>query len=88
MNLGDARIDAESRARPFQFSLRTMFIVVTAVALWCSGLFAPYAGARFLTLGLWLFSVPLVLVVTVVYARGYKRTFAIGSLVTMLPLLV
>jgi hypothetical protein len=27
MSLGDARIDAEPRPRPFQFSLRTMFVV-------------------------------------------------------------
>ncbi len=88
MNLGDnARFDAESRARPFQFSLRTMFIVTTIVALWCSGLFAPYALARYLTLAFWVLSAPVVLLVMVIYARGYLRTFAIGGLTTTFPLL-
>ena len=87
MNLGDhARIDAEPRARPFQFSLRTMFIVTTVVAVWCGGLFAPYALARYLTLTLWMLSVPVVLLVMVIYARGPLRTFAIGGLTTTLPL--
>ena len=88
MNLdNDVRIDAAPHGRPFQFSLRTMFIVTTMVAVWCGGLFAPYAWARFLTLALWVFTVPVVLLVMVIYARGYMRTFAIGGLVTTLPLL-
>jgi len=84
----DTRVDAEPHGRPFQFSLRTMFIVTTIVAVWCSGLFAPYAWARLLTLAIWVFTVPVVLIVMVIYARGYIRTFAIGGLFTTFPLLV
>jgi hypothetical protein len=87
-NAENARMDGEVHARPFQFSLRTMFIVTTIVAVWCSGLFAPYAVARLVTLAIWVFSVPIVLVVMVIYARGYMRTFAIGGLLTTAPLFI
>ena len=37
--------------RPFQFSLRTMFIVTAVVALICGGLFAPLQSVAFGTIG-------------------------------------
>ena len=75
----DTRVDAEPRARPFQFSLRTMFIVTTIVAVLCSGLFSPWEWVRNLTL-LYLFvTVPMVAVVGIIYSRGYARTFWIGA---------
>ena len=84
----NTRLDGEPHDHRFQFSLRTMFIVTTVVAVWCSGLFAPYAVARYLTLALWVFTVPMALIVMVIYARGYMRTFAIGGLFTTFPLLL
>ena len=80
--------NSQPEHRPFQFTLRTMFIVTTVVAMWCSGLFAPYALSQLVTVTLWVFTVPVVLVVMLIYGRGYMRTFAIGGLFTTFPLLI
>jgi hypothetical protein len=71
--------------RPFQFTLRTMFIVTTAVAVTLSGLCTPIAGVQALTLLFLSVAVPMILVVALVYGRGYRRTFAIGGLFPAAP---
>ncbi len=68
------------RARPFQFSLRTMFIVTTVAAVALGGLCTPIAGVQAATLLYLSILVPAALTVTVIYGRGYVRTFAIGAL--------
>lgn len=81
------RPDAQPAARPFQFSLRTMFIVTTVVAVLCSGLFAAPGWARILTLLCWAIALPAVMTAITIYGRGYLRTFGIGGLLAMGPLL-
>ena len=71
---------SQPHASPFQFSLRTMFILTTVVAILCSGLFASPHWGRLLTLFCWLLASPAVLTAVVIYGRGYLRTFAIGGL--------
>jgi hypothetical protein len=77
----------EPRGRPFQFSLRTMFIVTTVVAVLCSGLFAAPGWARILTLLCWASALPAVMAAITIYGRGYLRTFGIGGLFSTGPLL-
>ena len=68
--------------RPFQFTLRTMFLVTTVVAVVLAGLSAPerWEWVRFLTLFYLTVAIPLVLVTALIYGRGNVRTFAIGAL--------
>ena len=79
---------------PFQYSLRTMFIVMTVLAVALSGIFAGPPWLSILT-GLFLgVAAPMVLTVALIYGRGYVRTFSIGglfpaglSLIGLLPVL-
>ena len=66
--------------RPFQFSLRTMFIVTTLVAVACSGLFAPVLPVVVATILGLIVLVSVALTVAVVHARGYLRTFCVGAI--------
>ncbi|MEN6452516.1 MAG: hypothetical protein ABFC96_18660 [Thermoguttaceae bacterium] len=74
--------------RPFQFSLRTLFIVTTIVAILCAGLSARaprwYSLYTFIS---WATILPLSLIAIVIYARGPLRAFGIGGLFACLPLL-
>jgi len=70
----------EAGRAPFQYSLRTMFIVVTAVGVALSGIFA---GPPWLSLATGTFlglMAPMVLTILLIYGRGYMRTFCIGAL--------
>ncbi len=65
----------------FQFSLLSMFVVTTGVAVTCSLTFTmPDVAAIPLFV---LFSMILtgVLITAIIYGRGYQRTFYIGALV-------
>ena len=64
-----------------------MFIVTTVVAVLCSGLFAAPGWARILTLCCWAIALPAVMTAVIIYGRGYLRTFGIGGLFAMGPLL-
>jgi hypothetical protein len=75
-------IDSSS-GPPFQFSLRWLLIVVTVVAL-LLGLMVMFGGGVFANVLLLLYPTPLV--VTIVYAKGEVRTFAIGAVVPWLSL--
>ncbi len=65
-----------------------MFIVTTALAVVCSGLFAGPAWVSFVTLVVLGLLTTIVFAVAVVYGRGYLRTFAIGALFPSAPLLL
>ena len=68
------------RGGAFQYSLRTLFVLTTALAVLCSLLFASPGWVRFFS-GQFAFAIlPAVLVVMLVYGRGYTRTFALGAL--------
>jgi hypothetical protein len=69
----------EPARRPFQYSLRSMFIVTTVVAVLCSALFASPGWCRLLTALLWSFVYPPILLTIVIYGRDYVRTFCIGA---------
>jgi hypothetical protein len=68
--------------RPFQFTLRTMFLVTTVVAVVLGGLSVPeqWEWVRVLTMFYVAVAVPIVAVTALVYGRGYVRTFALGAL--------
>jgi hypothetical protein len=73
-------IRPRNRPRPFQFSLRSIFIVTTLLAVVCSGLFA---GNWVSLIAVILLSglIPSALIVCMIYGRGYLRTFCIGAMV-------
>jgi hypothetical protein len=73
-----------SAARPFQFSLRTLFIVSFLFAIFCAGIFSKYDVVRYLTLlaheTFWFY----IFLAWAIYARGYLRTFGIGASISFL----
>jgi hypothetical protein len=72
--------DIQGGGTPFQYSLRTMFIVMTVLAVALSGIYAGPPWASILTgLALGLLA-PMVLTIGIIYGRGYTRTFCIGGL--------
>jgi hypothetical protein len=70
----------EPRGRPFQFTLRTMFIVTTVVAIVCAGLSWPTPWVQLLTTLYLAITVPMAITVAMIYGRGYVRTFSIGAM--------
>ncbi|MHC4179554.1 MAG: hypothetical protein ACYSWU_18740 [Planctomycetota bacterium] len=72
--------EVKAGTAPFQYSLRTMFIVMTVLAVALSGIFAGPEWFSVLT-GMFLgLTAPMVLTVALIYGRGYVRTFCIGAL--------
>jgi len=72
--------DTQTTAGAFQYTLRTMFIVMTVLAVALSGIYAGPPWASMLTgLALGLLA-PMVLTIGTIYGRGYARTFCIGGL--------
>jgi hypothetical protein len=64
----------------FQFSLSTLFIVTTLVAVSCSLLWTmPNVTATFSLLAVSL-ALPAVFTTVLIYGRGYRRTFCLGAL--------
>jgi hypothetical protein len=76
----DAVPRRQPEPRPFQFTLRTMFIITTAVAVACGGLSTPIAGVQAATLLYLALAAPMMLTIALIYGRGYTRTFAIGAM--------
>ncbi len=68
------------RRRPFQFRLRTLFILTAVVAIVLSGLFAPSDYVRVMSANTVRLAIPVSLTTLLVYGRGYVRTFCIGGL--------
>jgi hypothetical protein len=72
--------DMQPKGAPFQYSLRTMLIVMTVLAVALSGIFAGPPWASTLTGLLLSLLATMVLTVGIIYGRGYGRTFCIGGL--------
>ncbi len=68
------------RRRPFQFRLRTLFILTAVVAIILSGLFAPSDYVRVACANTLTLAIPVSLTTLLIYGRGYVRTFCIGGL--------
>ena len=64
----------------FQFSLRTLLILMTGLAILLSGLFGGPGWLALCTVCVLLIAVPMVLTSVLIYSRGYRRTFCIGAL--------
>jgi len=65
----------------FQFSLRSLLIATTLVAVGCSIFLAsPWQVGLVAALCL-VVSTPVVLIVVLIHGRGYARTFCIGALI-------
>jgi len=77
-NTDDRR--ADSRPRPFQYSLRALLILTTVVAIACSVFFALPGWVAFVATICFVISTAAVLTVLLVYSRGYVRTFCVGAL--------
>jgi hypothetical protein len=65
----------------FQFSLFSMFVVTTAVAITCSLTFSMPVLVALPGFVLVSMIVTAVLITVIVYGRGYQRTFCIGAVV-------
>jgi hypothetical protein len=63
-----------------QFSLRSSLAMMTAAAIGCGLLFGGPIVLGFLLLLFFFTVIPLALTITIVYGRGYLRTFAIGAM--------
>jgi len=64
----------------FQFSLKTLLVVTTSVAVGLSSLVAAPAVINLIAATCFLMLLPVVLTVVLVYGRGYQRTFCIGAM--------
>ncbi len=71
---------ASRQGGSLRFSLASMFIVTTGVAIVLSGIYAGSDWTAKLTAMLCIVLGPIVLTVWLVDGRGYARTFAIGGL--------
>ncbi len=66
--------------RRFGLTLRTTVVFAAVVAAALAGLWVPIAGVQAATLVYLAILVTAMLTVTVIYGRGYVRTFAVGAL--------
>ncbi len=73
-------IQQPTKRRPFQFSLRSLFILTTVLAATLGLLFRAPPVVSVSTAGFFILSLPMVLVIVLIYGRGYTRTFCIGAL--------
>ncbi|HUT91568.1 MAG TPA: hypothetical protein VMY37_18865 [Thermoguttaceae bacterium] len=76
----DVEVQSGPRRSPFQYSLRSMFVVTTAAAVALSVLVASPAWLIELVFLLLALAIPMVLTVALIYGRGRLRTFSIGAL--------
>ncbi len=65
---------------PFQYSLRTMFILTTVLAVAVSLLFAVPPVVRLVAAAFFALLLPSVVTVVLIYGRGYARTFCVGAI--------
>ena len=80
MEAGRQRGGETGGGGPFQYSLRTMFIVMTVLAVALSGIFAGPEWLSMLTALFLALATPIVLTIALIYGGGYLRTFCIGAL--------
>jgi hypothetical protein len=66
--------------RPFQYSLRSMLILTTGVAVALSLLVAGPVWLAMLSAAFLALAIPMALTIFLVYGRGALRTFSIGAL--------
>jgi len=71
---------SDSRPRRFQYSVRALFGLTTAVAIACAIFFALPTWVGGLTTVCVIISMPGVLTIIVIYGRGNTRAFGIGAL--------
>ncbi len=71
---------AEPHGGSFRFSLLALLLLTAMVAVSCSLLFASQGWVRVFSIIIFVFAFPTVWVATLIYGRGYLRTFAIGAL--------
>ncbi len=71
---------SDSRPRRFQYSVRALFGLTTAVAIACAIFFALPTWVSGLTTFCVIVSIPGLLTILVVYGRGSTRAFGIGAL--------
>lgn len=67
-------------SKPFQFSLRSLLVVMTLAAIFLSCLFGGPAWVASYAACLVSITAPVVLVTILVYGRDYQRTFCIEAL--------
>ena len=70
-----------TNGRRWQYSLRTLFVVTTLLAVMLSLLFASPGWVRALSALCWVTAFPAVLATALVYGKGYLRTFCLGTLI-------
>ncbi|NQU25178.1 MAG: hypothetical protein HQ567_28150 [Candidatus Nealsonbacteria bacterium] len=69
-----------TRIGPVQFSLQTLLLVTTGLAVCCSLLLVAPSPVRVVTAGCLLITLPALLTVVLIYRRTYARTFCIAAL--------
>ena len=67
--------------QPFQYTLKTLLIITTIVAILCAGLFAAPGWIRLFTLYVWLIVYLTVVTAMIIYGGNQTRTFFIGVLI-------
>lgn len=81
MTSDDDRIDhSVTQIGPVQFSLQTLLLVTTALAVCCSCLLVAPGLVRLITAACLLITLPALLTVVLIYRRTYVRTFCIAAL--------
>ena len=76
----EVEVHRGGRRRPFQYSLRSMFVVTTAAAIGLSLLVAGPYWLIMLVLVIVALAIPMLLTIALIYGRGAIRTFSIGAL--------
>ena len=75
------RQEQPAKTTPPQFSLRTMFVVTTSLAVVLPLLLTAPLQVRVICSGVLVIMLPVVLTTALVYGHGYYRTFCIGALI-------
>ncbi len=76
----DQATPRKPRRRRFQFSLRSLLLMVSLAAVCCSGLFSGYGWLAGLTGFVIVMAATVVLVIGLWYGRGNLRTFSLAAL--------
>ncbi len=76
----DQATPRKPRRRRFQFSLRSLLLMVSLAAVCCSGLFSGYGWLAGLTGFVIVMAATVVLVITLWYGHGNLRTFSLAAL--------
>ncbi len=71
-----------------QYSIRHLLVLTFFIAIFCAIVFAIPSPAATGILGIGLLSLPMVVVVGVIYALDWRRTFFIGALAGVMPFLL